>query len=219
MADEISDGDFVELEYTGRVRDGNFVFDTTSESIAMENGMLDKNAKYGPVIVCIGQGHLLRGLEKALIGKPIGKYEAEISPEDGFGKKNAKLLQLVSTAKFREQKITPMPGLQVNIDGMYGIVKSVSGGRTVVDFNHPLSGKELQYTVDAKRIVTGTIEKLNALMKFYFKEFSATFSDGNAAIGLSSELPQQLKDKLSEEIKKLIPEIKVVDYQVKAEKA
>ena len=42
--------DFVEIEYTGRVKEGNAIFDTTEEKVAKENG-IDKNADYSPVII------------------------------------------------------------------------------------------------------------------------------------------------------------------------
>ncbi len=215
MADAIKDGDFVELDYTGRIKEGGFVFDTTSKEVAKENNISDPNASYGPVIVCMGESQLIKGLEQALVGKPIGKYKVSIPPELAFGKKNPKLLQLVSVSKFKEQNIMPMPGLQVNIDGMFGVVKTVSGGRTVVDFNHPLSGKELDYDVEAKRFVTDAKEKLDALMKFFFKEFSADINEGKAVLKLSQELPQQLKDKLTADMIKLIPEIKSVEFLLK----
>ncbi len=211
----IKEGDFVEVEYTGRVSENNFVFDTTSEDVARQNKIYDQKASYGPVIICVGAGHLLKGLDRWIVGKEIGSFKISLSAEEGFGKKNPKLLQLVSTSKFRSQSIEPVPGLQVNIDGMFGIVKTVSGGRTVVDFNHPLSGKNLDYEVSVKRIVSDANEKLNALLKFYFKESNATIAGEAADIELKSELPPLLKGKLSEEIKKLIPEIKAVEFKVK----
>lgn len=216
MTETINEGDFVEVEYTGRIKEGMLIFDTTSAKVAEENGIQDPKAKYGPVIVCIGAGQLLKGLDKWIIGKAPGNYKVEFSAEDGFGKKNAKLLQLVPTSKFRSQQIEPYPGLQVNIDGLFGLVRTVSGGRTVVDFNHPLAGKDLDYEVSVKRIVTDTQEKLDSLLRFYFREFSLSLSDGNAAIDLKSDIPQQIKEKLVEEILRLIPEIKAVDFKVKA---
>ncbi|EFK97351.1 peptidylprolyl isomerase FKBP-type, partial [sediment metagenome] len=49
-----------------------------------------------------------------------------------------------------KDSIRPMPGLPVNIDGMYGIIRTVAGGRVIVDFNHPLSGKEIVYNSKLK---------------------------------------------------------------------
>ena len=48
-------------------------------------------------------------------------------------------------ANFKKQNIIPYLGLQVNIDGILGIIRTVTPGRAIIDFNHPLSGKNLIY--------------------------------------------------------------------------
>ena len=141
----IKEKDFIEIEYTGMTKD-NLVFDTTDEKLAKKEGIAQPNAIYGPTVICIGQGQVIEGLDKQLIDKEIGKeYTVELQPEEAFGKKSAQLIQLVSTRKFKQNEIMPQPGLQVDIDGMNGIIKTVTGGRTLVDFNHPLSGKVIEY--------------------------------------------------------------------------
>ncbi len=205
-------GDFVEINYSGKISETGLLFDTTSEQEARQSNSYDPNAKYGAVTICIGEGQLLKGLENFLIGKEPGKYAVKIESVDAFGKKNAKLLQLIAASKFKEQKVQPMPGLQVNIDGMYGVVKSSSGGRVVVDFNHPLAGKDLTYEIEVIRIVNDVIEKLNALMKFYFKDYKTEFEGGNAKIALRQEIPIQVSGEISQTIKRMIPEIKSVEF-------
>ncbi len=217
-------GDFVELEYTGRIKDLNLVFDTTSEKEAKENNIYDARASYGHVIICIGQGHVIKGLDEQLEGKELGKeYHIELSPEQGFGKKNAKLIQLVATSKFIKQKINPMPGLQVNIDGMMGMIRTVSGGRTLVDFNHPLAGKELVYDFKINKIVKDDEEKLKALLKLQFnlKDINVEIKEGNATISLNikQELPKPVEEKLTEHIKELIPSIKKIEFKAIQDKA
>ena len=217
-------GDFVELEYTGKVKDMNIVFDTTSEKEAKENNIHDERASYGPVIICIGQKHVIHGLDEELEGKEPGKkYHIELSPEQGFGKKNAKLIQLVATSKFIKQKINPMPGLQVNIDNMMGMIRTVSGGRTLVDFNHPLAGKELVYDFKINKIVKDDGEKLKALLKLQFnlKDAKVAIKEGNAAISLNikQNLPKPIEEKLTEYIKELIPSIKKIKFKAIQAKA
>jgi len=211
-------GDFVELEYTGKIKEMNIVFDTTDKKVAKENNIHDARASYGPVIVCIGQGHVIKGLDEQLEGKELEKkYHIELSPEQGFGKKNAKLIQLVATSKFIKQKINPMPGLQVNIDGMMGMIRTVSGGRTLVDFNHPLAGKELVYDFKSNKIIKDDEEKLRALLKLELnlKDAKVDIKDGNATISLNikQNLPKPIEEKLIEHIKKLIPSIKNIELK------
>src|SRR3989338_8473942 len=119
----VSKKDFVEVEYTGKLNEECITFDTTDEKIAKEHNLSSHN-NYGPVIICIGEQQILKGIDKHLEGKEAGKeYDVGIKPEDGFGNKNAKLIQLIPTNKFRQQKIQPIPGMQVNIDGIVGTVK------------------------------------------------------------------------------------------------
>jgi len=210
-------GDFIELEYTGKVKDMDFIFDTTSEKVARENNIYEAKASYGTVIICIGQSHVIKGLDEQLEGKELGKeYHIELNPEQGFGKKNAKLIQLVATSKFLKQKINPMPGLQVNIDGMMGMIRTVSGGRTLVDFNHPLAGKELIYDFKINKIIKDDEEKLSALLKLELnlKDAKVDIKDGNTAISLNikQNLPKSVEEKLTEHIKKLIPSIKKIEF-------
>ncbi len=44
--------DFVEIEYTGTVKEDNIIFDTTDEKVAKENNFYSKDVSYGPIIVC-----------------------------------------------------------------------------------------------------------------------------------------------------------------------
>ena len=94
----------------------------------------------------------MKSLEDQIVGKKQAKHTFSINAEDAFGKKDAKMIQLIPMSKFRQQKIQPIPGLQLNIDGSFGVV-TVSGGRCLVDFNHPLAGKDLVYDVKINKIV------------------------------------------------------------------
>src|SRR3989344_4999262 len=118
----IKKGDFVEIEFVARLKDEKLVFDTTSADVAKKEGVFSENMTYAPVIVCVGEQMVLKGLDEALEGKNIGSFSAELSPEKAFGKKDSKLLQLIPRQKFIEQKINPVVGLQVNIDEVVGMV-------------------------------------------------------------------------------------------------
>jgi FKBP-type peptidyl-prolyl cis-trans isomerase 2 len=207
--------DFVEIEYTGKLKDENIIFDTTDEKIAKENKLHGHD--YGPAVICVGEQQLLKGLDKNIEGKETGKeYNIDVKPEDAFGKKNAKLIQLIPTSKFRQQKIQPMPGMQLNIDGLAGTVKTVSGGRTLVDFNHPLAGKELSYKIKINKKITDDREKLSSYIKLSLgtKDFKAEITDSNAKISLKNEIPTEAKGRLSKKITELIPEIKKVEFTI-----
>lgn len=206
--------DFVEIEYTGKLKEENVIFDTTDEKIAKENKL--HNHDYGPVTICVGEEQILKGLDKNIEGKEIGKeYSFEIKPEDAFGKKDAKLIQMIPISKFKQQKIQPMPGMQLNIDGVVGTVKIASGGRTLVDFNHPLAGKELSYKIKINKKITDDKEKLSSYLKLSIgKDFEAEITNSNAKIILKNEIPKEIKERLSKKITELIPDIKKVEFTI-----
>jgi len=106
----------------------------------------------------------------------------------------------------------------VNIDGVVGKIKTVTGGRTLVDFNHPLSGKEVIYQVKINKIVTEKAEQIKALMKLLLgiKEVTVKMANEEAIITLKHELPKELHEKLEKEIKELVS-VKKISFAKKDE--
>jgi len=213
--------DFVEIEYTGRIKGENSIFDTTNEKIAKENGLHDKDAEYAPAVICIGENMLLKGLEEQMVGKETEKeYAFEVSHENAFGKRDAKLIQLIPTSKFRQQNIQPIPGLQLNIDGVFGVVKTVSGGRCMVDFNHPLAGRDLVYNVKINKIVEDIKEQLQSLLKahLHIKDAEIILSNEGADIRLKNEIPTSAQEEFKKITSRTVSAIKNVNFTIIKEK-
>jgi len=206
-------GDFVELDYTGKIKDDKIVFDTTIEEIAKTSDIHSKKFKYKPVIVCIGESHLVKGLDDALIGKNPGKYTIEVKSENAFGKKAADLLKLIPLRLFAKDEVRPYIGLEVNVDGTIGIVRNVSGGRIIVDFNHPLAGRDLIYDIDVKRIVTDLLEQVKAVLELMGVHFeNIDIMDDKATVTTKAKLPEEAVKALADDIKKLTG-LKSVDFK------
>lgn len=209
-------GDFVRLDYTGRLKESLEVFDTTLESEAKKAGIHSEGSRYAPVAVCIGAGHLLPGLDSALEGKePNTSLTVAISPEAGFGKKEPKLLKLIATSKFKKQGITPIAGLRIDIDGLTGVVRAVTGGRTIVDFNHPLAGRELLYEVKLHEKIEEPEEQLACLVnRELFQEPKAIeLKEGVAKIKLERKLPQPIWERFSKRAMEAIPSLKGLEQE------
>jgi len=200
----IKKGDFIQIEYTGSV-DGQ-IFDTTNQMIAQKAGMSNPHMHFGPIIICVGKGHVLTGLDKHIEGKEIGKsFTITLSPEEGFGKKNAKLIQLVGIHKFTKAGVMPQVGLQVNVDNMMGIIRTVTGGRVIVDFNHPLSGKELTYAINIKSKVDDLKSQVKAILELELHEHDATVTaEGKKVVAtVSRKYPPELNAKITQAIKEM----------------
>ena len=197
--------DFVEIEYTATIKENGAMFDTTKTLL----------------VICVGENQILKGIEEQMIGKEFGKeYILEVSSANAFGRKNPKLIQLIPTNKFRQQNIQPIPGLQLNIDGVFGIVKTVSGGRCLVDFNHPLASKDLVYNIKINKIVDDNKEKLNSLLKTYLhiKDAEIELKVESASIKSKHNIPKQAQEEFIKIANKIIPGIKKVDFTIQEEK-
>jgi len=163
----IEKNDFIELEFTASVKGGG-IFDTNVKEDAEKTGMNVNELK--PLFISVGNGMVIRGLDKELEGKEIGKkYSVEIPDEEAFGKRNNELVKMSSLKPFSAQNIIPQKGMQVFLDGMLARILSVSGGRVLVDFNNPLAGKSVIYSFKIKRKVGDENEKINILQDFLFK--------------------------------------------------
>ena len=208
---KLKKGDFIEVEYTGKVKETNEIFDLTSEEEAKKNKIYNPKAAYGPVIICLGEGDLIKGLDEQLIDKEMGSYTIEIPSEKAFGKKDPKLMKIVSTNIFKKQKITPFPGLRLNLDGFIGTVRSVSGGRTILDLNHPLAGRNLVYEIKINRIITKTEEQLKGFVTLHLGKSVKTELKNDEAI-ISIDLPEKVKKEFEKKIKDLIKKIKKVTF-------
>lgn len=203
----VNKNDFIEIEYTGKLKEDGTVFDTTDKDTAKEHNMYREEADYGPIIICVGEKHVLKGLDEFIIGKEPGNYTVDVKPEEAFGKKNPKLIQLIPAKKFTEHDIKPMVGLSINIDGVIGLVKAVSGGRVLVDFNHPLSGKDLVYDIKILRVVNDKKEQVQSLLSLILsadkKETEIEIKDSSCTVKLKKKFPDEVLKKVEEKIKEL----------------
>lgn len=210
----IKKNDFIEIEYTGKIKEDGSVFDTTNADTAKENDLFNPELTYGGMIICVGQGQVLKGLDNQLEGKETGKeYTIEISAEDGFGKKQAKLIQLISTSKFIKQNVKPQPGMQVNIDNHVGVVRTVTGGRTMVDFNHPLASKDLIYKFKVLKIIDDDNLKAEKYIKSMLGPTVETeLTDGELKVKTKMKLPDEITNMIEKKISELIQSIKKVVF-------
>jgi len=206
MADKVKKHDFVELDYTGKFSDGT-IFDTTQEKVAKENNFPTNNRKFNPVTICIGENQIILGLDQEIIGKEIEeKFTTTLPAERAFGKRDIKKIKIVPMNTFNEHKVKPYPGLQIDVDGEMGLVQRVSSGRVIVNFNHPLAGKEVTYEVKILKKITDNQEKIKTMihnvLKIQKNFINVELKEEAATVFLPMALPPQfvqaLKDKIIE---------------------
>jgi len=165
----VNEGDFIKLQYTGKVQETDEIFDTTDEKVAEEAGIHAENKSYGPIPIIVGGGHVLKAMDDAIIGMEEGEEkELDVTPEEGFGVRDPNLMRLIPMSEFRKQGIKPQIGMSITLEGNAGKIRSVSGGRVRVDFNHELAGKNLNYHIKVDEIISDDIEKVKSMIQLHY---------------------------------------------------
>lgn len=161
----IERGSFVLIDYIAEIKETGETFDTTIEEEARERGIHREDATYEPMLVVVGEGWVLKSLDDSLTGIEVGKPTTiEIPPEKGFGPRDPSKVRMMPISRFRSQRVRVYPGMQVEIDGKTAVIRTVGAGRVQVDFNPPLAGKTLVYTLTVKGILEKKTERIRALI-------------------------------------------------------
>ncbi|MES2661995.1 MAG: FKBP-type peptidyl-prolyl cis-trans isomerase [Pseudomonadota bacterium] len=109
-----------------------------------------------PAIFCIGDGQLPPSFENLLIGLSAGdQREFAVTPEQGFGEWRVENCQFFSKQMVMHSVTDETPlniGLVVGFTDarggeVPGVIRSFQGDLVEVDFNHPLAGRHLQFSV------------------------------------------------------------------------
>jgi len=165
----VKNGDFIKLEYTGKITETDEIFDTTDGDLAEEKGIHSDKKTYGPISIIVGGGHVLKGMETELEGMEASEEKTiQLAPEDAFGERDPNMIQLVPMSEFKKQGIKPQVGMAITSEGNTGIIRSVSGGRVRLDFNHELAGKNLEYQVKVVEIIEDDTEKIKSLIDLHY---------------------------------------------------
>lgn len=132
----IQKGNTITVHYTGRYENGD-IFDS---SIGKE-----------PLTFKVGEGNIINGFENAILGKEIGdKVEVDIEPIDAYGDYREDLLIEVPNSSLPGAVEVGM-SLQAQAENGTPInvtVKEVKEDSVIVDANHPLSGKRINFSIE-----------------------------------------------------------------------
>lgn len=123
-------------------------------SVCLADGQLldTTRERPGPATFTVGDGNLLPGFEKAVFGLKAGDRRSVVIPsKDAFGDWQEGNIQTFARSLFLNTKLEP--GLVVSFADkskaeLPGVVKELRGDEVVVDFNHPLAGRDLLFEVD-----------------------------------------------------------------------
>ena len=136
----IQQNDTVTLSFTGTLDNGEVFMVVSPDE---------------PLTVRFGNLELPPSVEQALIGMNSGETrKVRISPDEGFGPRQKELVQTITNKELID-KLKPKPGMVLSLktekDGreltVPATVLRVTDAEVEVDYNHPLAGHHLTYTV------------------------------------------------------------------------
>jgi len=219
----IKNGDFLLINYALKVKETGETVGTTIESVAREAKIYRGEEKYEPFFVVVGEGWVPKGLDEAFAGFEVGKpTTVELSPEKAYGARDPKKVRLVPLRKFTGEGVTPVPGLQVNIDGKAAQVRAVGAGRVQVDYNHPFAGRTLVYDATVEMVIETDEEKVKNLLHKRLPpveqdKFKVNMEDGKLQVEIPEEAfflegLQLAKQTVTADVGKFFPKVETVAF-------
>ena len=143
----IETNQIVSLEY--EVKDGDTV--------------VDSNVGGAPLVFMFGKGQIIPGLENGIKSMEIGeKGDVLVQPADAYGELNPEAKQEVPKDQFAG--IDLEVGMTLYGQGEDGAtvqvtVKEIGTENVIIDFNHPLAGKALMFSVTINNVRDASAEE------------------------------------------------------------
>ena len=143
---------FVAIEYTLTLGSGKIV---------------DKSSAGRPLGIVMGNGQIIPGLERALLGHNLGDvFAVDVPAADGYGDVDENMIQTMTRKNFpsgTELQVDMVFQAQTPHGAVSFRVKEVLEDDVKVDFNHPLAGENLHFEVKVVEVRASTDEDLHAL--------------------------------------------------------
>lgn len=140
----------VSIEY--EVRDGENV--------------VDSNIGGAPLVFMFGKSQVISGLESGIVNMKTGeKSDVMVKAVDAYGDYNNDAQQELPREQFAGIDLNP--GMTLYGQGEDGgtvqvTVKEVKDENVIIDFNHPLAGKDLMFTVTINSVRDASAEEVKS---------------------------------------------------------
>ena len=139
---EVENGNNVWVHYRGTLNDGS-IFD-------------DSRLRGEPLTFEIGAGQMIPGFDAAVLGMSVGDTKTiKLSPEEAYGYRAEEAIRPVPRTAFDDDFQFEIGGL-IQGNGPRGPfvakIEEVLEESIILDFNHPLAGKELSFDIELMSI-------------------------------------------------------------------
>ena len=135
-------------------------------ALTVNGEAVDSSRERGePMSVLVGNGGIIEGLEKALIGHDSGdRFSVSIAPAEAYGLREEGRTQRVAKKYFPDANRLKVGGVTVLTEqgGQQRQVSVIKVGSSVVDvdLNHPLAGQTLDFDIEITDVRDATPEEI-----------------------------------------------------------
>lgn len=142
--DKVEVGSKVKVHYIGRLMDGT-EFDN-SRSTGRE------------LFFTVGDGKVIKGFDKAVLEMVVGQTKKiSLKPMEAYGDIKKEAIQEISKTDFPEDfKLTEGESIEGRTQSgqpMRATVKEVKNNSVILDLNHPLAGKDLDFEIELLEVL------------------------------------------------------------------
>lgn len=138
---------------------------TLDYTLIVDGEVIDHSQDTGPIQFMQGYGQIIPGLENALYGMAAGESkEVVVSPVEGYGEEDAEAYAEIPLSEFPPE----MPlhvGVELQLrdqdgDEFEAFIEEIGENTVLLNFNHPLAGKELHFSVTVVDIRQASEEEI-----------------------------------------------------------
>ncbi len=125
---------------------------------------LDTNVGQAPLEFIAGKGQIIPGLESKLVEMSENdKADVLVEAKDGYGEYNEEAIQTLPKEQFAGIELSEgmsLYGTGENGETVQVVVKSFNDNEVTIDYNHPMAGKTLMFSVAITSMRAATEEEM-----------------------------------------------------------
>lgn len=120
--------------------------------VKVEGNVVDSNVNQEPLEFTFGSGQIIPGLESRIAELSEGESASIVVPaSEAYGEYNEEAMQRIPKEQFEGIELSiglPLQGQGPDGNPIQVVVKDILDGEVLIDFNHPLAGKELNFDIN-----------------------------------------------------------------------
>ena len=126
--------------------------------VRIDGEIVDGTSGNKPFEFSFGTGQVLAGLEKRMVNMKLGEQAKFLVPaSDAYGEYKEDAIQVMPIEEFaniEDLKVgMQLQGEDENSQPIQVIVKEITQSEIVIDYNHPLAGKDLEYIIQIESLI------------------------------------------------------------------